>query len=105
MQGQQDAQRALFDTIDLESLIPEGHLLRRINARVDFDLIYDLTKDLYCPDNGRNSIDPVLLFQMRLISYRYGIKSDRELCREVHLILTYQCFCRLSLRDAIPDQS
>ena len=47
MQGQQDSQRVLFDTVDLESLIPDDHLLRRIDARVDFDFIYDVTKDLY----------------------------------------------------------
>ena len=105
MQGQQDAQRVLFDTIDLESLIPEDHMLRRIDARVDFDFIYDLTKDLYCPDNGRNSIDPVLFFRMQLISYLCGMKSDRELCREVHLNLAYRWFCRLSLHDSVPDHS
>ena len=105
MQGQQDAQRVLFDTIDLESLIPEDHLLRRIDARVDFDFIYDLTKGLYCPDNGRNSIGPVLFFRMRLISYLYGMKLDRELCREVRLNFAYRWFCRLSLHDSVPDHS
>ena len=65
--------------------MPEGHLLRKIDAELDFDFIYEVTKELYCVDNGRNSIDPVLLFKMQLISYLYGMKSDRELCREVHL--------------------
>ena len=105
MQGQQDSQRVLFDTVDLESLIPEDHLLRRIDARIDFDFIYDVTEDLYCADNGRNSIDPVLFFRMQLISYLYGMKSDRELCREVHLNLAYRWFCRLSLHDAVPEHS
>jgi hypothetical protein len=40
LQGQQDSQRVLFDTIDLESLIPDDHLLRHIDARIDFDFIY-----------------------------------------------------------------
>ena len=105
MQGRQDFQRVLFDTVDLESLIPDDHLLRRIDARIDFGFIHDVTKDLYCADNGRNSIDPVLFFRMQLISYLYGMKSDRELCREVHLNLAYRWFCRLSLHDAVPDHS
>jgi transposase len=87
MQGQQDSQRGLFDTIDLDSLIPEDHLLRRIDASIDFDFIYAVTKDLYCADNGHNSIDPVLFFRMQLISYLCGMKGDRELCREVRLTL------------------
>ncbi len=105
MQGQQDSQRVLFDTIDLESLVPEDHLLRRIDAGIDFDFIYDVTKDLYCADNGRSSIDPVLFFRTQLISYLYGMEGDRELCREVHLNLAYRWFCRLSLHDAVPDHS
>ncbi len=105
MQGQQDSQRALFDTIDLEKMIPEDHLLRRIDRTIDFDFIYELTAPLYCEDNGRRSIDPVLFFRMQLISYLYGMKSDRELCREVHLNLAYRWFCRLSLHDEVPDHS
>ena len=105
MQGQQDSQRVLFDTIDLERLIPDDHLLRRIDASIDFDFIYQVTEGLYCADNGRNSIDPVLFFRMQLISYLYGMKSDRELCREVHLNLAYRWFCRLSLHDAVPEHS
>ena len=105
MQGQRDFQRALFDTVDLDRLIPDDHLLRRIDAKIDFDFIYEVTKDLYCADNGRNSVDPVLFFKMQLISYLYGMKSDRELCREVHLNLAYRWFCRLSLHDVVPDHS
>ena len=66
---------------------------------------YEVTKGLYCADNGRNSVDPVLFFRMQLISYLYGMKSDRELCREVHLNLAYRWFCRLSLHDAVPNHA
>ena len=66
MQDQQDSQRALFDTNNLESFIPGKHLLRRVDAKVDVDYIYDVSKALYCADNGRNSIDPVLYFRMQL---------------------------------------
>lgn len=85
--------------------MPKDHLLRRIDAQVDFDFIYEVTNPLYCADNGRNSIDPVLFFKMQLISFLYGMKSDRELCREVHLNLAYRWFCRLGLHDAVPDHS
>ena len=67
MQGQQSGQRVLFDTVDIDSLVPEDHLLRKIDAELDFDFIYEVTKELYCADNGRNSIDPVLFFKMQLI--------------------------------------
>jgi len=68
VQGQQGAQRELFDTIDLETLIPDDHLLRRIDKQIDFNFIYELTEPLYCADNGRPSIDPVLFFRMPPLS-------------------------------------
>lgn len=92
MQGQQDSQRVLFDTVDLNQFVPEDHLLRRIDGRVDLDSIYDVTRDLYCRYNGLNCIDPVLFFRMQLVSYLYGMKSDRQLYREVHLNLAYRWF-------------
>ena len=105
MQGQQDCQRGFFYTIDLEAMIPRDHLLRRIDQKIDFDFICELIQPLYCAGNGRPSIDSVLFFRIQLISYLYGIKSDRELCREVHLNLTYRWFCRLKLTDPVPHHS
>ncbi|MDH3691999.1 MAG: transposase [Gammaproteobacteria bacterium] len=105
MQGRQAPQRELFCTINLEEFIPKDHLLYRLDKVVNFDFIYELTKGLYCADNGRASIDPVLFFRMQLVSYLYGMKSDRELCREVHLNLAYRWFCRLGLHEVVPDHS
>ena len=42
---------------------------------------------------------------MVLVSYLYGIDSDRRLCEEVHFNLAYRWFCRLSLDDEVPDHS
>ena len=91
MRGQQDSQRVLFDTIDLELMIPKDHLLRRIDKHLDFDFIYELTEPLYCQGNGRPSVDPVLFFRMQLVNYLYWMKSDCELCRGMHLNLAKYC--------------
>jgi len=103
--GKQPAQQDLFDTVDLAQLVPDDHLLRKIDKHVGLDFIYKLTEPLYCSDNGRPSIDPVLFFRMQLVSYLYGMKSDRHLCREVHLNIAYRWFCRLKLSDPVPYHS
>lgn len=54
---------------------------------------------------GRPSIVPELMIRMLIISYCYGIRSERRLCEEVHLNLAYRWFCRLGLEDAIPNHS
>ena len=53
-----------YEVVLLEELVPEDHLLRKIDKAVDFSFIHDLCKDLYCPDNGRPAIEPELLFRM-----------------------------------------
>ena len=102
MQGKQSGQQALFSTIDLEGFIPNDHQLRKVDKVLDLDFLYELTEELYCLDNGRPSIDPVLFFRMQLISYLFGIQSDRQLCREIHLNLAYRWFCRIALSESVP---
>ena len=43
--------------LDLSELIPENHLLRKINQMISFDFIYDLVAPYY-PANDRPSVDP-----------------------------------------------
>ena len=35
-------ERGIFEIVGTESLVPEGHLLRKIDAAVDFNKIYDM---------------------------------------------------------------
>ncbi len=40
-----------FETITLDELVPEDHLVRKIDAAIDFEFIRDAVAHLYCPDN------------------------------------------------------
>ena len=55
----------------LEDLVPEEHLLRKIDRYIDFSFIYDLVEDVYRLDNGRPSIDPVTLIKIPIIQYLF----------------------------------
>ena len=103
MMGRQSRQMAMI-FVDMESLIPENHLLRKIDRTVSFNFIYDLLAPYY-PATGRPSVDPVSMFKMLLIGYLYGIKSERRLVEEVQLNIAYRWFCGFELDDAIPDHS
>ena len=46
MMGHQSRQMAMI-FVDIESLIPETHLLRKIERMVSFDFIYDLLAPYY----------------------------------------------------------
>lgn len=42
----------MFEIVDTESLVPANHLLRKIDAAVDFGKIYNMVEPLYCADRG-----------------------------------------------------
>jgi len=99
--GQQDR---LFYEFDLEAMVPEGHLLRRIDAVLDLSWLREELKPHYSTI-GRPSICPELMIRMLLVGYCYSIRSERRLCQEVELNLAYRWFCRLGLEDRVPDHS
>ncbi len=61
--------RGIVEIVDTESLVPKDHLLRKIDAAVDFNRLYEMVEPLYSEDNGRPSVDPVVLFKMVLIQH------------------------------------
>ena len=45
------------------------------------------------------------MIRVLIIGYCFGIRSELQLCEEVHLNLAYRWFCRLGLEDKVPDHS
>ena len=60
MMGRQSGQISML-ILDIEELIPENHLLRKINQMISFDFIYDLVASYYPPMAVRQSILSVCL--------------------------------------------
>ena len=87
MMGRKNGQIEVL-IFDPEDIIPERHLLRKIDKLVSFEYIYDLLKPTYS-ETGRPSVDPVSLVKMLLVGYLYGIKSERRLVEEVSLNIAY----------------
>ena len=98
-------ERGVFEIVDTESLVPTDHLLRKIDAAVDFNQIYDMVEPLYCTDNGRPSVDPVVLFKMAIIQHLYGLTSLRRTAEEVSLNVAYRWFLGYRLQEETPHFS
>ena len=97
--------REQMEFFSLEDMVPENHLLRQIDAAIDFNRIYEFVENLYCEDNGRPSIDPVVLFKIVLIQHIYGISSLRRTLEEVNMNLAYRWFIGYPLSATIPHFS
>ena len=98
-------QRNVIEFVSLDAMVPEDHLLRKIDATINFDRIYDFVKDLYCEDNGRPSVDPVVLFKIVLIQHIYGIPSLRRTLDEINMNMVYRWFLGYPINEAIPHFS
>lgn len=68
----------------IEDLVPENHILREIEASINFYFIYDEVKGLYSEiDWVKPSVDPVSLFKIVFIQYLFGIRSMRQTRRRI----------------------
>ena len=41
----------------MNDMVPQNHMLRLIDRAINWNFIYDLVEEKYCPDNGRPSMD------------------------------------------------
>ena len=98
-------QQAALEIVTLEELVPADHLLRKVARAVSFGFIRDRVAPLYCPDNGRPALDPEVLFKILLIGYLFGVRSERQLMREIAVNVAYRWFLDLRLTDPVPDAS
>ena len=104
MMGRQETKRELFVLISLNEYVPEDHLLRAVDQYLDLTEFRENLAQSYS-HTGRPSVDPELMARMLIIGYCYGIRSERRLCEEVGMNLAYRWFCRLGLKDKVPDHS
>ena len=89
----------------MEELVPEDSLFRKVDKYIDFTFIYEEVKDLYCEDNGRPSIDPVILFKLVFIQALDGIKSMRQTCKKIKVDAEYRWFLGIPFGEDTPHFS
>lgn len=70
MQERGKMDRDVVEIVGIGRLAPKEHLLRKIDKAVDFSRLYEMVEPLYCENNGRPSVDPVVLFKtIRTVGY------------------------------------
>ncbi len=101
MEAKRDGRRDVVMT-DVEALVPKEHLLRKIEAVMDYEGLYERLSPYYCEDNGRPGIDPVVLIKMALLEHLYGLPSLRQTHRDIEVNVAYRWFLGYNLLEKIP---
>src|SRR3954451_21334588 len=98
-------QLELFITGSLRQLVPDDHILARVDRVLDLSWLRDEVADLYCADNGRPGIDPEAAVRLMLAGLLLGIVHDRRMLREAQVNLAIRWFVGYGLHEALPDHS
>jgi len=106
MVGNQDRWREdIFVACPLSRLIPDDHLLKRVDQVLDLSWLDKEVSDCYCSDNGRPSIDPEAALRLMLAGYLEGIVHDRKLMRRAQTDIAIRWFAGYRLHEDLPDHS
>lgn len=105
MMGRVENSRHNRQLVSTEQLVPQDHFLRYVDAYIDFSFIEDILTPYYPPASGRKSIPPITMFKMLFISYWYGIRSERQLEKEIHTNIAYRWFLGMDFETRVPDHS
>ena len=97
--------REQIQLLSLDDLVPQNHLVRKLEAAIDWSFIYDLVEEKYSDKTGRPSLDPVTLIKLPILQYMFGIRSMRQTVKEVEVNAAYRWFLGLDLQDPVPHFS
>ena len=105
MTKERAANREQIEFFSLDQVVPQEHLVRKLENAVDWSFIYELVEEKYSQDNGRPSLDPVTLIKLPVLQYMFGIRSMRQTIKEAEVNMAYRWFLGLSMYDAVPHFS
>ena len=98
-------ERGVIEIVDTESLVSAEHLLRQIDAVVNYEKLYEIVEPLYSEGEGRHGVDPVVLFKIVLFQHLDGNASLRGTLRRAQTDVAYRWFLRYTLSEELPHFS
>jgi transposase len=103
--NQERWQEDLFVAGPLSSLIPNDHILKRVDKVLDLSWLRREVANCYSETMGRPGIDPESALRLMLAGYFQGIVHDRKLMREAQVNLAIRWFAGFRLHENLPEHS
>jgi transposase len=96
--------KLFYHGISLDSRMPKGHPLRKIEQLVEFNFVRSKVHDLY-GTRGNESVDPAVILKLMFLLFYENIKSERALMSQLPLRMDWLWFCGYDLDEKTPDHS
>jgi transposase len=105
LQRQGRDQLEFFVCGSLRDLVPDEHVLARVDTVLDLSWLHEEVTEVYASGVGRPAIDPEAAVRLMLAGFLLGIVHDRRLMREAQVNLAIRWFAGFGLNDRLPDHS
>ncbi|WP_019015836.1 IS1182 family transposase [Elioraea tepidiphila] len=105
MLGRRGPEQYEFFAGSLRDLIPDEHVLARVDRVLDLSWLRDEVAGQYSAETGRPSIDPEAAVRLMLAGFLLGLVHDRRLMREAAVNVAIRWFARFGLTEPLPDHS
>lgn len=89
------------EMVCLDELVPEDDRYRRLDELVDWSFVREAAAPYYA-DEGRPSLDPIVLVKLALCGALEGVGSHRELLRVAALRLDLRRFLGYGFQERLP---
>lgn len=89
----------------LRDLIPDDHVLARVDHVLDLGWLHDEVAEVYASGVGRPAVEPEAAVRLMLAGFLLGIVHDRRLMREAQVNLAIRWFAGFGMNDRLPDHS
>ena len=99
------AGRAENTAISLDALIPEDHIIRRIDEAIHWEERCAPMRSCYSAERGRPAFEPEILLAISLLRHIYHLDSLRTASAEIQTNLVYRWFIGCPLGETIPHFS
>ena len=84
--------------------IPDNHMLKILDATLDFSFVNERFMEHYSQDFGRPAKEPVLLVKLLFLKHLYNL-SDVQVIEQASLNVAWMWFLGLNLEDELPHPS
>jgi transposase len=88
----------------LYQMIPDNHILKRIDSAISLSFVNELLADRYCKNFGRPAKEPEMMLRIQILKYLYNL-SDEKLIQDLTVNLAYKWFVGLNPEDPLPETS
>jgi len=97
--------RSAVSSVTLDSLIPEDHIIRKIDAAIDWEGRCAPMRAWYNRDRGRHAFEPEVLLAIALWRHIYRVDSLRAAAAEMQTNLPFRWFIGCPLDQSVPHFS